>query len=149
MQSETLQLGLLIILAVALGALLPVLFLLAGALRELRALVKRSGPKVDQVLERAREVTERLEKTTRGLDEKEKAVDEILDAGRELARSVEGVKRSMRIAQAVGSSVGPAVATFLTAMRDNGNGRRDLPDRPEPERTGDRQPATPLTGGVP
>jgi predicted Holliday junction resolvase-like endonuclease len=121
MEDGSWQLALLLLLALAVGALLPILFMLASAVRELRRRIRDSGPKIEQVLERALAVSERLERNTRGLEEKEQAVSEMLTAGRELAQSIEGVKRSLRIAQAVGNSVGPAVATFVAAMRDDGN----------------------------
>jgi len=107
-----------VLLAVLVGACLPVLFMLFSTLGSVRRLIQKIGPRIDAVLKEVQETTGRLNKATTGLDESAQRARKLLDATGDLGESVQRLNHSLKPAVALGSIVGPAVAVAVKAFLD-------------------------------
>ena len=113
-----------VLLAVLVGAAVPVLFQLYSTLRATRALLARLGPKLDDTLAEVREVSQRLNRTGEGLERSSKRAMSLLDAAGDVGESLRGVRDSLRTAAAVGSALGPALAAAIGALTEMFSGER-------------------------
>jgi len=112
---ESWQTAVVALVALVAGACIPLLVQLSMTLRAARAALERTGARLDRVLDSAAVTAERLDRVTAGLDERRiRALLEALDA---LARTVNQLRDSVRVASAVGAAVGPAVGAAVRAWR--------------------------------
>ena len=81
-----------VLLAVLVGACLPVLFMIFSTLGSVRQLIQQIGPKVDGVLKEVQETTGRLNSATVGMDKSAQRAKKLLDATGDLGESVQGVR---------------------------------------------------------
>ena len=125
-----------VLLAVLVGACLPVLFMIFSTLGSVRQLIQRIGPKVDGVLKEVQETTRRLNSATVGMDKSAQRAKKLLDATGDLGESVQKLNHSLKPAVALGSVVGPAVAVAVKSFLD----RQTRPDCPD-DADGRDQPA--------
>lgn len=107
-----------VLLAVLVGATLPVLYQLGVTLRSARRLLDRTGPKVEAALDDLHRTTERLNRMGAGLEESLGRAQSLLDAAGDIGRTLHRMRRSLRVAAAVGSAVGPAVAAAVKAAAE-------------------------------
>lgn len=138
------SLVIMLLLAVLVGACLPVLFMTFSTLSSLRSLTQRIGPKLDAVLGEVRETTRRLNAATTGMDQSAQRAKKLLDATGDLGESIHRLNQSLKPAVALGSVVGPAVAVAVKSFLDRQAQSDDPDDETEPERTarpeGDSEP---------
>jgi hypothetical protein len=114
---EAYQAVLVAVVALLVGALLPVLFQLALTLRAVRAVAEQAGPVVASVAvtaERLQRITEKLEADGR--------VDSALASLDALSRTVAKLQETARLASTVGAAVVPAVAAAVQAWQASGEG---------------------------
>ena len=112
---EAYQAVLLAVVALLVGALLPVLFQLALTLRAVRAVAAQAGPALASITATA----ERLERLTAKVEEGGR-VDQALAAVDSLTATVGKLQETARLASTIGAAVVPAVAAAVQAWRDSG-----------------------------
>jgi len=123
-----------VLLAVLVGASLPVLFMIFSTLGSARQLIQRIGPRIDAVLKEVQETTVRLNSATVGMDESAQRAKKLLDATGDLGESVQRLNHSLKPAVALGSVVGPAVAVAVKSFLD----RQARPGSPDDAEDRDR-----------
>jgi uncharacterized protein YoxC len=107
-----------VLLAVFVGAAMPVLFQLYTTLRVTRNLLDRLGPKIDGTLSEIRETTTRMNRVGSGLEESVKRAQSLLDAAGDIGQSMKSLHESLKTATAVGSALGPALAAAIKAFTE-------------------------------
>lgn len=118
---ESWQLALLVLVALLVGAFLPVLFQARATLRaaERHFNSRKLGETLDDLHAAARGfrvLGQRLE----GAD---KEIGEIIEAVRELGQVAAKVRGSMKVASAIGAAVGPAIAAAMRALQEDDDTR--------------------------
>ena len=112
------SIAIMVLLAVLVGACLPVLFMIFSTLASVRQLMQRLGPRADAILKEVQETTGRLNRGTAGMDESAQRAKQLLDAVGDLGESARKLNRSLKPAVALGSVVGPAVAVAVKSFLD-------------------------------
>jgi ABC-type transporter Mla subunit MlaD len=135
---ESWQTAVVVVVALVAGTLLPVLVQLSMTLRSSRAALERTSARLDRALDAVAATAERIDRATAGLDERRiRALMESFDA---LARTVNQVRDSVRVASAVGAAVGPAVGAAVRAWRagrpEEGDGEEHRDEAAGPEGAG-------------
>lgn len=102
------QVALLALVALFVGLTIPVLLQLRSTLKEIRSAARDLKP----TLQDARVSARRIEHLTRGVEGREQSVAEVLDSAGDLARALDRLKDTTRVATAVGASVAAAVKSF-------------------------------------
>ncbi len=105
-----------ILLAVLVGAAVPVLIQMRGTLKSAQTVLDRVGPRVEQTLDDIDAAVVRLDRVIERLEKGSEKANELFDAAASLGSQVRRLRRSMRTAVAVGSAVGPALAAALRAL---------------------------------
>ena len=135
-----------ILLAVFVGATIPVLIQLTLTLRSARNVLDSSGKKLDHALDEITTATQRVNRVGAGLEESVQKVRDVVDTVSSLGESVTRLRDSISTAATIGNAVGPAVAAALRAFWDRpSNGRPrvkasdETEEKPEtpPRETGD------------
>jgi hypothetical protein len=109
---EAWQAVVLAVVALLVGALLPVLFQLLLTLRAVRSAVERAGPALASITATA----ERLERLTARIEEGGR-VETVLGALDSLSHTVGKLQETARLASTIGAAVVPAVAAAVQAWR--------------------------------
>jgi hypothetical protein len=112
---EAYQAVLLAVVALLVGALLPVLYQLSLTLRAVRSVAERAGPVVASVgatAERLERIAEKLEADGR--------IDGALATIDSLSRTVAKLQDTARLASTLGAAVIPAVAAAVQAWQASG-----------------------------
>jgi hypothetical protein len=122
-----------VLVSVLLGALLPVLVQLWLTLRTVQRRLDRTADRLDRALEGLGVAAERLNRATQPLDDGRR-VRELMDAVDGLARTVNELRSSAKVASAVGAAVVPAIAAAVRALRG--------PEEPEGESKAEAQDRT-------
>jgi uncharacterized protein YoxC len=119
----TWQLVAVILLAVLVGAAVPVLVQLRRTLRSAENLFNSTGPKLDSTLDELGEAASRVNRLGKTLEKDAEGLGVFTDAVAGLGRSLKQAQDTLRIVTAVGAAVGPAVAAGLQALftRDHGD----------------------------
>ena len=113
-----------VLLAVLVGACLPVLFMFFSTLGSIRQSIQKIGPNLNAVLIEVQETTGRLNKATAGMGDSAQRAKKLLDATGDLGESMQKLNHSLKPAVALGSVVGPAVAVAVKSFLD----RQTRPD---------------------
>jgi hypothetical protein len=122
-----------VLVAVLLGALLPVLVQTWLTLRAVQRRLEGTADRLDRALEGLGVVAERLSRATQPLDDGRR-VREMLDAVDGLSRIVNELRSSAKVASAVGAAVAPAIAAAVRALKG--------PQEPEGDQKADGQGRT-------
>lgn len=97
------------------GAAIPLLVQLSLAVRSAREALARTTTRAERALDAVAATAERLDRATAGIDERRvRALMESFDA---LARTINQLRESARVATALGATVGPAVGAAVRAWR--------------------------------
>jgi hypothetical protein len=112
---EAYQAVMVAVVALLVGALLPVLFQLSLTLRAVRAVAAQAGPAIASVTTTA----ERVERLTARIEEGGR-IDHALAAVDSLSKTVGKLQEAARLASIVGAAVAPAVAAAVQAWRASG-----------------------------
>jgi ABC-type transporter Mla subunit MlaD len=112
---EPWQTGVLVVVSLVAGAILPALVQLTLTLRSSRAALERASVRLDRTLDAAAATAERLDKATAGIDERRIAA--LMESVESLARTVNQAREAVRVASAVSAAVGPAVGAAVRAWR--------------------------------
>jgi len=117
---ENWQISGIVVFAVLVGAAIPVLVQLAIALRSLRASLAKTTVRLDRALEAVTQVAGRFDRIAAGVDEAR--VRSVMEAADSLARMLNQLRESVRVASAVGAAVAPAVGAAVRAWRSGPQG---------------------------
>ena len=112
----TWQLVTVVLLAVLVGALIPVLMQLRRTLRSAENVLESTGPKLDRTLDEVREAATRINRLGKSLERDSEGLQVFTDAAAGLGRSLKQAQESVRIMTTVGAAVGPAIAAGLRAL---------------------------------
>jgi ABC-type transporter Mla subunit MlaD len=126
---ETWQIAAVVLLAVLVGAAIPVLVQLAGTLRSARAALDHTGKNLDQALAALAETLQRVDGILVRLEEG-KRIEGFMDSLAGLSHSVSQVRDAVKVAAAVGAAVAPAVGAAVRAWRAPGEEGGDAPAEP-------------------
>jgi hypothetical protein len=111
----------LVVLALLVGAVLPVLAQARVSLRAWQRAVEEAGPRFNRTLDEVAEVAARLKRELVMFDRGGERVAAALGAVDELGRAALELRRTVKVAAAVGAAVGPAVAAAVKTMREPRN----------------------------
>ncbi|HEU4385687.1 MAG TPA: hypothetical protein VFR85_19530 [Anaeromyxobacteraceae bacterium] len=114
---ETWQTAVVVLLALLVGAAIPILASLGTTLRVARQAVDRSGPELAQALAAVRSAAERMERLASHLDEGGR-LERLFEAVTSLTQTVNQFRDVVRVASAAGAAVAPAVGAAVKAWRE-------------------------------
>ena len=120
----TWQLFMLVLLAVLVGAALPVLLQLRRTLKRAEDVLESTGPKMDRTLDEVTEAAARINRLGKTLERDAEGLQVFTDAAAGLGRSLKQAQASLRIMSTVGAAIGPALAAGLRSLfaSDDGDG---------------------------
>ena len=124
----TWQIVAVVLLAVLVGALVPVLLQLRRTLQSAENLLNAAGPRLERTLDEVGEAAARINRLGKTLEKDAEGLGVFTDAAAGLGRSLKQAQESLRVMTAVGSAVGPAIAAGVRALF--------APDRGEDARSG-------------
>ena len=115
-----------VLIAILVGALIPVLVQLRKTLRAAETVLSSTGPNIDRTLEEVREAASRINQVGRSLERDAEGLRVFTDAAANLGKSLKQAHDTLRTVTAVGAAVGPAIAAGLrslfTSARDDETG---------------------------
>ena len=114
-----------VLLAVLVGAAVPVLLQLYITLRDTRSLIQRIGPKLDGTLTELRETGKHLNRIGSDLEQGSKRAKVLLEVVGDVGESLQSLRESMRTAAAIGKALGPAIAGAVSALTSASEARGD------------------------
>lgn len=124
---ESWQTTMVVLLALLVGAAIPVLASLGGTLRTARQTVDRSGVELAQALAAVRSAAERMERLASRLDEGRR-LESLFEAVTSLTQTVNQFRDVVRVASAAGAAVAPAVGAAVRAWRETRHEEERGPD---------------------
>lgn len=129
------QIALVVLVAVLVGALLPLIVQLYGTLRMLRAVVEKSAKDVEGGVQSIHRTAERIDRLSAAL-EKDGKMAVIVDGATSAAQMINQLHGTMQVVGPVAAAVVPAVVAAVRAWK--GAKDTDPPpsapeDRPAPE----------------
>ncbi len=119
-----------VLLAVLVGAAVPVLIQFRRTLRSAENVLNTSGPKLDRTLDEVVEAAARVNRLGKSLERDAEGLRVFTDAAAGLGRSLKQAQESLRVMTAVGAAVGPAVAAGLRALFTPGRDEESPAARP-------------------
>jgi len=144
---STWQIVAVILLAVLVGALIPVLIQLRRTLQSAENVLNTTGPRLDRTLDEVSEAASRINHLGRSLEKDAEGLRVFTDAAAGLGRSLKQAQESVRVITAVGAAVGPAVAAGLRALFTPERGDEETPrPRRDDERASPRGPVAARPG---
>jgi len=105
-----------VLLAVLVGAVVPVLLQLRRTLRSAESVLNSAGPRIDRTLDEVGEAAARINRLGKSLEKDAEGLGVFTDAAAGLGRSLKQAQESLRMMTAVGAAVGPAIAAGLRAL---------------------------------
>ena len=112
----TWQIVAVVLLAVLVGAVVPVLLQMRRTLQSAENVLKSTGPKLDRTLDEVGEAAARINRLGKSLEKDAEGLGVFTDAAAGLGRSLKQAQESLRVMTAVGAAVGPAIAAGLRAL---------------------------------
>ena len=110
------QVALVVLVAVLVGALLPLIAQLYGTLHTLRAVVEKNAKDIEAAVVAIHRTAERVDRLGSAL-EKDGKLTEIVDGAASLAQMLNQMRGTMQIAGTVSAAVVPAVAAAVRAWK--------------------------------
>ena len=127
----TWQIVAVVLLAVLVGAVVPVLLQLRRTLQSAENVLNTTGPKLDRTLDEVGEAAARVNRLGKSLEKDAEGLGVFTDAAAGLGRSMKQAQESLRLMTAVGAAVGPAIAAGLRALFAPGGGKEGQAPRAE------------------
>jgi uncharacterized protein YoxC len=138
---EAWQLGLVIVIAILVGALLPLIFLLTLTVNNLRKQIGSTGNRLDDAIDEIkhgvadirlgvgelRESIARLNTFSKGLEGGEEAIQTTLKAVGELGQTIQGINDSAKNYSRIIALAGPLLSGFISSFR------QQFSEKPESE----------------
>ena len=114
---ENWQVALVVLVAVVVGAMVPVLLALAVVLFRAAREITGLGRLLTPTLVKFQAISSRVETLSRGLEGGERNVADLLTVVGELSRSLERNMKMINVASTILAAAAPAVAAFVQTMR--------------------------------
>jgi uncharacterized protein YoxC len=130
----TWQIVAVVLLAVLVGALVPVLLQLRRTLQSAENVLNATGPRLERTLDEVGEAAARINRLGKTLEKDAEGLGVFTDAAAGLGRSLKQAQESLRVMTAVGAAVGPAIAAGVRALfsperaHDARSGRSEMGD---------------------
>jgi uncharacterized protein YoxC len=115
--TESAQIALLVIMALLVGALVPLLISASATLRQARETLRVLETRAVEVGDKTSRVLERADRIAAGLEQELPALHRTSDRLDQLGTQVEQLTDTVRKVQAVSATVGPAMAAGFQAYR--------------------------------
>jgi len=109
------QLAILTLLALVVGALVPLLLQVRCTLQRLEA--QLTSEKLENTLREARLAVRGLRMVGRQLESKEREIKDLMAAMRDLSDILREARRAVKVAHAAGAAVGPALVAAARSLR--------------------------------
>ncbi len=116
------------LLALLIGAALPVLYQLYQTLKRTRILLDTVGPHLDRTLEQVGQAADRLDRIGSSLEVPAQTLGPLLDVASRVGHSIGRSGAWLRTASSVGSAVAPAVIAGVRAFFSKTDVRRRRDD---------------------
>ncbi len=113
---ESWQTAVTVLLAVLVGAALPVLVQTWAAVRSARVVLERNSERLDRALEALSATAVRVDRVAARLEDGRR-LEHFVDALTALSESVNQLRDTARVAAALGAALGPAVGAAVRAWR--------------------------------
>jgi len=140
---ESWQTAVVVLLAVLVGAAIPALASLAGALRSVRRTMDRSGAQLAEALVAVTSAVERIDRLASRLEEGRR-IETLVESVTALSQTVNHFRDVVRTASAVGAAVAPAVGAAVRAWRETRReGETGTDGHEEPQSRGEREEVEP------
>lgn len=136
---ESTQLTLTILAAVAIGALLPLLFQMTLAARDARHMIARVEPRLNVAIEEISSVAAAANRSLAALDAAalQKTAASVVEIG-SLAKKAQDVASTIEMASAVGAAAAPVFASLIRAWREPLAESDEAPSNEEAPKQNDR-----------
>jgi uncharacterized protein YoxC len=125
MQEAAVVIGL-VLLAVLVGALLPVFYHAVQTLKSVKQFADTTAPRLEHVLRELSETTARLNRIGGTLEGESERLKPLFDSAASLGQTLQNLRRSLSVAGTVLGAVGPAViaglGAFTAGRRRSGGG---------------------------
>jgi hypothetical protein len=135
---ESWQTAAVVLLAVLVGATIPALVALGGALRSARRTMDRTGAELGEALVAVTAAVERVDRLASRLEEG-KRIETLVESVTALSETVNRFRDVVRTASAVGAAVAPAVGAAVRAWRESRHGEAGPDGQAEPRTGGERE----------
>jgi hypothetical protein len=132
------QVAVLMLVAVLVGALLPLLVQLYSVLHTLKQVVGKTATDIEQMTKTIHRTADRLDRITAGL-ERDGRLEHVMDSVSALSSMVLQLRDTVKVASAVGAAVVPAVGAAVRAWQGSHHGG----DPPEKAPAGERGGSAP------
>jgi len=119
--SDTTSLFILLLLAVLVGAVIPVLYQAVQTLRSARQFLDVTGKRLDEALREFTEATARVNRIAAAIEVEGQRLRPAIEAAASLGRTVEKVRDSVHTASVAVSALAPAFLAGMRAFMDRGN----------------------------
>ena len=116
------------LLALFVGAALPVLYQLYQTLKRTRALLDTAGPHLERTLDQVGQAADRLDRIGSSLEAPAQTLGPLLEAASKVGLSIGRSGEWLRAASSVGSAVAPAVIAGVRAFFSRADVRRRSDD---------------------
>jgi uncharacterized protein YoxC len=130
---ETWQLGLVIVVAILAGSLMPLIFMLTLTVNNLRKQLVTTGRRLDDTLDEIKkgveeirltvvdvhESTARLKSFSQGLEGGEQKIQAAIKAVGDLGHTVQDINDSAKNYSRIIAMAGPFISNFIAALRQN------------------------------
>ena len=122
-----------ILVAVLVGAAVPVLVQLRSTLRSAQQVLDRVGPRLESALTEVTEAADRLNRMASEFEERAKKAKPLFDAAADLGEQLTRLRGSLSTVAALGSALGPALAAAVKAFVTRPEGKVADPEAPGKE----------------
>ena len=125
---ESWQVAVLVLVAVLVGALLPMLVQLYSVLHTLRQVVDKVSKDAEEMTKSIHRTADRVDRITAAM-EKDGKVEQVMDGITALSAMVLQLRDTVKVASAVGAAVVPAVGAAVRAWHGAHEGAHVSPER--------------------
>ena len=105
------------LVAVLVGATVPVLLQLRSTLKQMERRMRFTGRKLDRTLDDFRVAVGQVNRLGAGLEGGEQKFSDLVDALSSFAQTLNRLRGTVAVASAAGAALGPALTAFLQGMR--------------------------------
>lgn len=113
-----------VLLALLVGAALPVFYQLFQTLKRARALLDTAGPHLERTLDQVGQAADRLDRIGSSLETPAQTLGPLLEAASRVGLSIERSGGWIRTASSIGSAIAPAVLAGVRAFFSRAEVRR-------------------------
>jgi uncharacterized protein YoxC len=130
--SDTTGLFILLLLAVLVGAVIPVLYQTVHTLRGARQFLELTGRRLDEALREFTEATARINRIAAAVEQEGERLRPAIEAAASIGKTVEKVRDSVRTASVAVTALAPAFLAGMRAFmdRDDAPGGEAVPGAP-------------------